>query len=386
MLNADDSLDEHSGPVSARSTALGGAVHDSPTQLPPDVVELVGREAESAELSRLMVAGGRGTPLAVEVSGVPGVGASAFCVHVAHLVRKAFPDGQFYANLANAKSPTAELSNLLAGFLRAVGVADEWLPAGLAERAALFHSWTMQHRVLVVLDGVTYSEQLNALLPTGPGCAALVVARRRLSDPRLSLRHELRPLSQQASIALLTRVLGEQRVNAEPNAAKDLAALCGGLPAALRAASARLLVRPHWLIRRLVTQLVSNDYWVSGPGRNEMPMRVGVEATVRLLDDKQHIQFLQLAEYACRAGHAGMLVSIDSAANVLTTDAIGAESLLELLTELHLAEAEPTGSNDEFQYRLHPVVTAIARTLERRQGGTKGIAMVADPDWVSLPG
>ena len=364
MLNADHSLDERSGPGgTGRVRMLDDVARNRPSQLPSDAVELIGRDAESTRLSRLITEAGRGTPLAVEVSGVPGVGASAFCVHVAHLVSTAFPDGQFHADLGGARSANAEIGEVLAGFLRAIGFTDNTLPADTAERVTLFHDWTRRHRVLVVLDGVTYSEQLDALLPTGPGCAALVIARRRLSDPRLTLRHELRPLSQQQSVELLANVLGEQRVNAEPNAANDLAALCGGLPAALRAASARLLVRPHWLLRRLVTQLVSSDYWADGTERDDLPMRFGVEATVRLLDDAQRRQFLLLAEHACRVGQAGMLVSIDSAADALGTGRTAAECLLELLTEVHLAEAEPTGTDDEFRYRLHPVVTAIARAV-----------------------
>lgn len=45
--------------------------------------------------------------------------------------------------------------------------------------------------------------------------------------------------------SLLTRLLGLERVNAEPAVAADLARLCGRMPLALRIAATHITDRPH---------------------------------------------------------------------------------------------------------------------------------------------
>jgi predicted ATPase len=91
-------------------------------------------------------------PIAV-VAGAPGVGKTALVVHWANLVRDEFPDGLLYADLRgfDIEQPL-DPSEVLATFLRSLGVAGGAIPHGLAERSARFRTCLDQRRVLIVLD------------------------------------------------------------------------------------------------------------------------------------------------------------------------------------------------------------------------------------------
>jgi tetratricopeptide (TPR) repeat protein len=135
----------------------------------------------------------------------------------------------------------------LARFLRALGVPDEHLPHDIDERAALYRSLLARRRMLVLLDNAAAADQVRPLLPGAGDSVALVTSRGDLAGlVALDGAHqiELGPLPGQESVALLARVLGEPRVRAEPDAAVELARLCGHLPLALRIAAADLAGRP----------------------------------------------------------------------------------------------------------------------------------------------
>jgi hypothetical protein len=67
-----------------------------PAQLPPDTHGFVGRRAELAELTDVLLT--RPVPI-VAVTGIGGVGKTALAVRWAARVRCRFPDGQLYVNL-----------------------------------------------------------------------------------------------------------------------------------------------------------------------------------------------------------------------------------------------------------------------------------------------
>src|SRR5215471_19107799 len=76
------------------------------SQLPPDLEDFTGREGPLERL-RAHMAGHRGGPSAVVITGAvgkAGVGKTALAVHVAHQMRPDFPDGQLYVNLRGAEA------------------------------------------------------------------------------------------------------------------------------------------------------------------------------------------------------------------------------------------------------------------------------------------
>ncbi|HET6703863.1 transcriptional regulator, partial [Amycolatopsis sp.] len=170
-------------------------------QLPPDIGDFTGREAELAELTGVLGAG-NGVPVAV-LSGEPGAGKSTLAVRAAHRLRARFPDGQLYVPLADR-----DIGEVLADLLRALGVPGPAVPDDVRARAAVFRGRLTDRRVLVVLDDAVDPEHVRTLLPGTPGCAVLVTSRRRLSGLAGAHRLAVGPLSGVDAAELLRRLAG----------------------------------------------------------------------------------------------------------------------------------------------------------------------------------
>lgn len=232
-----------------------------PAQFRPDLLPRTprgfhGRTAESAALTA--AAAGPDGPVVV-VTGPAGVGKTALAVHWAAGRRADFPDGTLYADLRGfSDTSDPEPAELLREFLVALDVPPCRMPESAHASGALFRSLTAELRLLVVLDNARTSAQVRPLLPTGPGCVTVVTSRARLtglvaSDAARVLALDV--LATDDSVALLTRVLGEHRTAAEPQAARRTAELCGGLPLALRVAAARLVELPALGLASLADRL-----------------------------------------------------------------------------------------------------------------------------------
>ena len=215
-----------------------------PVQLPAAVADFTGRSAQLAQLAGLLGPGGDGSGVpVVVVSGPPGVGKSALMVQAGHSLRSLFPDGQLWAQLDGASERPRDPGDVLGEFLRALGVPGSAVPDGVQERAALLRSRLADRRVLVAVDDAASAGQVLPLLPGTAGCAVLVTSRRQLVELPGARLVPLGPLSPQEAADLLGRIAGPQRIQAEPDAAAELAAGCGQLPLALRIAGAKLAAR-----------------------------------------------------------------------------------------------------------------------------------------------
>ncbi|MGW0517195.1 BTAD domain-containing putative transcriptional regulator [Crossiella sp. NPDC003009] len=328
---------------------------EPPAQLPPDLPSFVGRAAELAAAESLLTAGSQSAPPVVSVVGPPGVGKSAFCTHVANRVRARFPHGQLYADLAETEPEEA-----LAGFLRAIRGPNTPLPTELRERSQLFRSWTVQRKVVVVLDNACSAAQIAPLVPSGPGCAVLVACRRRVPFHGAALTVDLTPLDATDSLELLRSVIGAPRVEQDAGSAQTLVELCGGLPLALLAAATRLTLRPHWSIGRLTDRLVSEDQRLRELASGKLDVRASVEANYRLLAGRYRTAFVRLGSLP------GGPISVEQAALALNIDEDAAEAVLERLVEFQLAEVastEPENHGAYFRYRFHPLMQLAARAL-----------------------
>ncbi|MEW1694546.1 BTAD domain-containing putative transcriptional regulator [Streptomyces sp. NPDC093249] len=232
----------------------------APEGLPRAPRGFTGRGSELALLDRT-VRGGDG-PVCL-VTGPAGVGKTAFAVHWAYERRSDYPDGRLFADLRGfSDTPAPETAAVLREFLLALGVPPRRIPEAVEARGALFRSLTAGRRLLVLLDNARSSEQVRPLLPGGDHCATLVTSRDRLgglvaSDAARPVPLGLLPPADSA--ALLTTVLGGERVAAEPVAAARLAGLCDGLPLALRVTAARLAERPRWTLDAMVGELADEQ-------------------------------------------------------------------------------------------------------------------------------
>src|SRR5262249_56423219 len=103
-----------------------------PAQLPSAAPGFTGRGPELAALDSAVGPTTPGVVVISAISGTAGVGKTALAVHWSHRVAGRFPDGQLYVNL-RGYDPEQPMSaaDALAGFLDALGVAGQDVPADL---------------------------------------------------------------------------------------------------------------------------------------------------------------------------------------------------------------------------------------------------------------
>ncbi|MDR6975029.1 DNA-binding SARP family transcriptional activator [Streptomyces sp. 3330] len=226
-----------------------------PAQLPSALPSFVGRVVESRWLERVA----ESTTGIVLVGGMPGIGKSTLALHWAHRAADRFPDGQLYVALrgSDPARPAVEPADALRGMLGALGVAGPRLPDGLDALTGMYRTLLAGRRVLVVLDDAVGTGQLSPLLPTGPGCLALVTSRHALPGLVASGASALRlaPPSAEDAYALLAARIGAERTAAEPRAAEEIVARCGRLPLALAAVAARAVSRRGFPLAALAAGL-----------------------------------------------------------------------------------------------------------------------------------
>ncbi|MFC1418120.1 hypothetical protein [Streptacidiphilus cavernicola] len=219
----------------------------------PRARSFVNRSAEFASLDGWLDQHTRADEDAVGLlSGLPGVGKTATACEWAHRARDRFPDGQVFVDFAALRRHQigGDLAEAAAWCLRALGVAEDYLPSTLAERLALYRSQCAGRRLLIVLDDVTEPGHISALAPGSPGSAVLATSTAVLGELSLDGARllALAPLDRVSGARLLARLAGAGAgaFDADPHQAERLVDLCGGLPVALRVVAARLN-RHRWL-------------------------------------------------------------------------------------------------------------------------------------------
>ncbi|MFI9388428.1 BTAD domain-containing putative transcriptional regulator [Kutzneria sp. NPDC052558] len=320
----------------------------TPAQLPPDTADyIVNRDLLDRAEQWLLPRSGPGTALRVlTVNGMPGVGKTAFAVHLAHRLREHFSDGQFYADLNGTEDNPAEPADVLARFLRAVDRDPRGSALDLAECATAFRSWSSGRRVLVLLDDARSYEQVQPLLPGDAQCAVIVTSSTAPPTQPGARSLHLAPLSPGDAMALLNAIIGTRQTPQERAAAELLLARFGHLPLAIRCLGARLLatgVSIGHLLEQVDRAVRPLDHLRFG----DIDVRARLDASYRLLPAQQRAAFHSLV---------GAEVGVGTSATELGTTA----KLLDALVARNLAETTAKGHTVESHYQLHPVLSDYA--------------------------
>ncbi|MEV6877063.1 BTAD domain-containing putative transcriptional regulator [Amycolatopsis sp. NPDC051128] len=371
--------DEHATPAGPPRRAEGRHA-PAPSQLPFDIADFTGRAREVAELTRRLSEEVTGSRLCA-VYGKPGSGKSTFAAHVAHRVREHFPDGQLYASLRGVQAVRADPAEVLAGFLRALGVADQDIPARQEERAQLYRTLLADRRILVVLDDASDERQVRPLLPGGHTCAALVTSRERLGAFGGAVHLPLPVLDEAEALELLSRVVGGTRVAEHPEAARELVRLCGNLPLAVRIAGARLAARPQWKVGRLTERLRVQHRILQELTLGDLEVRGSLALSYDGLDERERTALRRLGLLDVSSFGAWV------AAPLLDCDGHQAEEVVERLVDAQLLDVSTVDDGGAMRYQIHDLTRAFARErgeAEETAAEIRAVTARAAECWLDL--
>ncbi len=345
-------------------TPSGSAAPVVPQELPGAVRHFTGRETELTALTALTGQDADQVPGTVVISaigGSAGVGKTALAVHWAHRVADRFPDGQLYVNLRGYDpGEPMPAADALAGFLRALGVPGQDIPADADQRAARYRSLLAGRRVLVVLDNAGSPEQVRPLLPGTLSCVTLVTSRDSL--PGLAARDgavrlDLDVLSPADALSLLRALLGA-RVDNEPDVAAALAEQCCRLPLALRVAAELAIARPATSLAHLAAELDDQQQRL-----DQLEAGADPRTAVRTVFSwsYQRLDAAVARAFRLLGLHPGPDFDPYVATALTGTPLSHAERLLGLLARAYLIQPTRAG-----RHGMHDLLRAYARELAAR--------------------
>jgi len=349
----------------ARERTIGPVISDRPgppatgfRQLPAPVAHFTGRAAELAELTGLLDQAGDspGTVVISAIGGMAGIGKTALAVHFAQQAAARFPDGQLYVNLRGfgPTGPPATPAEALLGFLDALGVKPEQIPAALGAQAALYRTMTAGRRLLIVLDNARDEDQVRPLLPGSPGCLVIITSRNQLTGLAATDAASLLTLdvlTDTDARALLTTRLGSTRAGAEPQAVAEIVSLCARLPLALAITAARAAARPQFTLAAIAAELRDTHLRLDALDTGDPA------ASVRAVFSWSNRQLTPAAAAMFRllGLHPGPDISTPAAASLAGIPPSQARQQLTELTRAHLITEHLPG-----RHALHDLLRAYA--------------------------
>jgi DNA-binding SARP family transcriptional activator/TPR repeat protein len=351
-------LTESTAPEADAAVPAAAPLAARPAQLPADIGDFTGRERHVEQLCGLLLTGNAASsPGAVRiavVNGAAGLGKTTLAVHAAHQLSARFPDGQLYVDLLGSTPQSARPGEVLARFLRDLGVEGDKIPAHDEERAALYRTTLTGRRVLILLDNAKDAAQVRPLLPGSSSCAVLVTTRNRTSDLAVTRFVDLNVLEDDEALELFSRIVGDERAAAEPDATAEVLVACAGLPLAIRICAARLAARRQWPIATLADRLRDQHRRLDEMKTGDLAVRASFQVSYDSLravsdgtDPARAFRLLGLWH--------GTTISLPAAAALLGEARGSVADVLESLVDVNLLESPAPD-----WYRFHDLLKFYA--------------------------
>jgi DNA-binding SARP family transcriptional activator len=395
-------------PGQAQSASAGPAARvprpvPAPAQLPADIADYTGRDEQVRHLCDLLAsadAHGEGGAVRIAlVAGSGGLGKTCLAVHAAHRVRGSFPDGQLYVDLLGATPHPLGPADVLARFLRDLGVDGRDIPVDEAELAARYRTILAGRRMLVVLDNARDAAQVRPLLPGTASCAVLVTTRSRMPDLASTRLVDLNVLDDDEALTLFTRVVGDERAAAEPEATAELLLACAGLPLAIRICAARLAARSGWTIATMASRLRNTQRRLDELSVGDLAVRASFQVSFASLPASAQPDGIAPADAFRMLGlWHGPSISSAAAAALFGAPEDPASYALEVLVDARLLEST---SPDRYKFhdllRVYSAERAVAdlpepardaaagRLLRWYMGTSDAAATAVAPDRYNVP-
>ena len=347
-------------PVGQSATAAGPGPPLPPVaQLPADIPDFTGR-ADHLQRLRDLLAGPRrpdspGAVVVAAVIGAGGLGKTTLAVHAAHLLRGHYPDGQLYANLQGASPRPATPGDVLARFLRDLGMDPARIPADEEGRAAQYRSQLTGRRLLIVLDDAKDAAHVRPLLPGSSSCAVLVTTRNRMPDLAGSRFVDLDMLQPDEARNMFAGIIGASRAEAEPEATEEVLAACAGLPLAIRIAGARLTARSNWSVRTIATRLSDERRRLDWLQTGDLAVRACFEVSFTSLPGPEPDGVDPAHAFRLLGLWQGTSIGLPAAAALIGQPEDAVADALEVLVDAQLLQAPGPD-----RYRFHDLLKTYA--------------------------
>ena len=345
----------HLGRPGPRPVQDAGANLAEVSQLPRRVVNFMGREAELD----LLVGHANGSHknlghsnFVAAITGMPGIGKTSLATEAGHRLVTAYPDAQLYADLRGMNDHPLDPSEVLARFLRALGVSEAETAGDLDERSALFRSAISQRRVLIVLDNAASASQVEPLLPGAGSNCTLITSRQVLTDITTHCGLALDVLSEDEALDYLVAASRRPQMRLDPWL-PQVARLCGFLPLALRIVASSLAGRRNWSPRFVAAELREESERLNELSAGESGVRASISLSYRRMPSATRRAFRLLAVVP------DAMVPVPVAMAVMDLERRPARRMLDQISGLSLLDS----SEHEKVYRFHDLIRLYA--LER---------------------
>ena len=313
---------------------------------PRPVAEFTGRGPQLAQLAAL--AGSGRTASVVVLSGPGGIGKTTLAVEAGRRLADERGLGLLHLDLRGMDPEPLDPGAALFRLLKALGVGNRDIPDELDARSGQLRALLQQRPAIVVLDNALDEQQVRPLLP-GTGASFVLVTSRRLLTGLQGVERLAVPVLEAPEALELLRAISGDVDGPRGEGLPELAALCGGLPLALRIIGNRLATRPGWNAREFAKRLADSERRLERINAGDLKITVAFG-----------MSYDQLSAAARRLCRRLALVPGPDFAAPLASVLIGssvdeAEDLLDELHELGLLSQRGDG-----RYGFHDLIRLFA--------------------------
>ncbi|MBD0347369.1 MAG: hypothetical protein ICV63_21630, partial [Coleofasciculus sp. Co-bin14] len=324
-----------------------------------DVSTFTGRDEELSRLEELLL-NRQGTKVCsiAGLAGVGGIGKSALACHFATLHKEDFPDG-----VIGLRVDGKDLDAIAREFARRCG--EEIDSEDERDAATIMQEVFAHRRMLLIFDNAEEAS-IRALRPGGERCAVIITTRDHGLSISLDIsnlgRINLSPLPDPDSLRLLEKLIGKERVAAEPEAASNLIQLAGNLPLALQIIGAQLKLNERRSLADYVASLSEERRLarIRIRGDEHFDLQVCFSLSLKQLQPEE-IDFFACLSICAEDGFSRRTAMAVSGCD----DEYTTQEYLDYLCRLSLLNYSEVG---ESRFVFHPLIRLFARNLVGERG------------------
>lgn len=326
-------------------TELSARQSEAPFLVIADLPYFVGRQTELAAIQQALTKA-RHPPVYV-LHGMAGVGKTALAVRAAYRLRSHFADGVLWARV-----DTSDSMSILQFFAAAYG-HDVSQYADLGSRSQVVRGILAQKHVLLVLDNVESSQQIEPLLPpTGQRAVLLTTRQQDLRIAHGSPHFHITPFAkgEQETLHLFAKFVKEADVQAQQPVFSEMADLLGHLPLAIAMVANQIAYSPTETAVHFLEQLREEKYRLDTLTDEDQSVRTSFNVSYRRLSKTQQHLFATLGVFA------GEDFDVEAVTAVAREPLPETRKILAALSHLSLVETSRRG-----RFRLHPLLRDYVR-------------------------